>query len=137
MEFYSIKAVRIIVYHHGKLLLLKRSDSDNTDPGLWDLPGGSMQPGENISDTLKREITEEIGVSGEDILINKPVGIVFGNYHKTGDMVVAIYLCETSSNKIILNEEHSQYCWVKSEELSTFKLGRVIESVKSSLQNLI
>lgn len=47
----------IIRDHLGRILLQRRSDY-----GDWGLPGGAMEPGETIEETMKREVLEETGL---------------------------------------------------------------------------
>lgn len=47
----------IIQDQQGRILLQKRSDYGN-----WGLPGGGMEPGESIEETMKREVFEETGL---------------------------------------------------------------------------
>jgi mutator protein MutT len=47
----------IIRDHAGRILLQKRSDY-----GDWGLPGGGMEPGESIEETMIREVKEETGL---------------------------------------------------------------------------
>jgi|ERR1019366_609884 8-oxo-dGTP pyrophosphatase MutT (NUDIX family) len=49
-------ASAIIPNNEGKLLLHRRSDN-----GLWALPGGAMEIGESIAETVIREVKEETG----------------------------------------------------------------------------
>ena len=44
----------LIFNEHGQVLLQRRTDDD-----LWGNPGGSMELGETIYETIKREIKEE------------------------------------------------------------------------------
>ncbi|WP_219836089.1 NUDIX domain-containing protein [Paenibacillus sp. R14(2021)] len=47
----------IIKDHYGRILLQKRSDY-----GDWGLPGGGMEAGETIEETMIREVKEETGL---------------------------------------------------------------------------
>ena len=59
----------IIPFPDDKILLIKR----NTVPfkGYWALPGGRMDPGETVEQTIVREVKEETGL---DIAIVSKVG---------------------------------------------------------------
>jgi 8-oxo-dGTP diphosphatase len=70
MKHYTGKtSTAIIPYPDNKILLIKR----NTRPfvGFWALPGGRMDPGETIEQTVVREVKEETGL---DVKIVKVVG---------------------------------------------------------------
>jgi 8-oxo-dGTP diphosphatase len=70
MKHYTGKtSTAIIPYPDNKILLIKR----NTHPfiGFWALPGGRMDPGETIEQTVVREVKEETGL---DVKIVKVVG---------------------------------------------------------------
>jgi 8-oxo-dGTP diphosphatase len=45
----------------GRLLLARRRDGD-PHAGLWELPGGKVEPGETPEEALDREWREELGV---------------------------------------------------------------------------
>lgn len=47
----------------GRLLLGKRAAHRRNYPGVWDLPGGHIEPGETPEWALVRELREEIGVT--------------------------------------------------------------------------
>lgn len=57
-EFKEVNAAGGLVSDkEGRLLVIRRN-------GLWDLPKGHQEPGEDISATALREVSEETGVSG-------------------------------------------------------------------------
>jgi 8-oxo-dGTP diphosphatase len=61
MNHYTGKtSTAIILYPDNKILLIKR----NTRPfvGFWALPGGRMDPGESLEQTVVREVKEETGL---------------------------------------------------------------------------
>jgi len=47
----------IIQDHRGRILLQRRSDYGN-----WGLPGGGMEAGESVEETMRREVLEETGL---------------------------------------------------------------------------
>jgi len=47
----------------GRVLLGHRSRLKHAFPGVWDLPGGVVEPGETEAAALARELHEELGVS--------------------------------------------------------------------------
>ncbi len=57
-----------LIEENGRLLLAQRADS-----GLWELPGGKAEPGEDLAACLQREIAEELGVP---ISVEMPLGSV-------------------------------------------------------------
>jgi 8-oxo-dGTP diphosphatase len=70
MKNYTGKtSTAIIPYPDNKILLIKR----NTIPfkGYWALPGGRMDPGETVEQTIVREVKEETGL---DVTIVCKVG---------------------------------------------------------------
>ena len=56
----------IIEDEQGAIMLVKRKQDPKK--GYWDLPGGFINPGENVSSAAQREMKEELGV---DIEIEK------------------------------------------------------------------
>lgn len=55
----------IITDSAGRILLQKRSDY-----GDWGLPGGGMEPGESIEETMVREVKEETGLDVKHYNLN-------------------------------------------------------------------
>ncbi|MCL2477508.1 NUDIX hydrolase [Candidatus Bathycorpusculum sp.] len=77
MNRYSGKtSTAIIPYPDNKILLIKR----NTPPfiGYWALPGGRMDPGETVEQTVIREVREETGL--ESVVVE-----VIGDYVEKGN----------------------------------------------------
>jgi ADP-ribose pyrophosphatase YjhB (NUDIX family) len=53
-------ASAVVVDQAGRILLHRRDDN-----GLWSIPGGAMEVGERIADTVVREVKEETGLEVE------------------------------------------------------------------------
>lgn len=53
-----------VVFREGKLLISQRRSEDHLG-GLWEFPGGKLEPGESWVDCLHRELREELGIEVE------------------------------------------------------------------------
>ena len=75
MKFAGRTATAIISYPQNKILLIKRF----TPPfvGYWALPGGRVDLGETVEQTIVREVKEETGLDVE-------VVCKIGEYHEQG-----------------------------------------------------
>jgi mutator protein MutT len=54
-----------IVMDGKKLLVEKRRDDDEADPGFIEIPGGHVGKDETLEDALRREMREELGIDVE------------------------------------------------------------------------
>ncbi|MBD8489047.1 NUDIX hydrolase [Echinicola sp. CAU 1574] len=59
--FYRISVKALITDETGRFLLIKE------DNGLWDLPGGGLDHGENPQEGIRREMMEEMGLEPSTI----------------------------------------------------------------------
>jgi 8-oxo-dGTP diphosphatase len=50
-----------LIFRDGKLLIAQRHAASHLG-GLWEFPGGKLEPGETFEQCLVREIREELGV---------------------------------------------------------------------------
>ncbi|MCX7025863.1 MAG: NUDIX domain-containing protein [Spirochaetes bacterium] len=60
----ATKVVAAFVERGGRILLARRGPGQN-DSGLWELPGGKLEPGEDARTALARELFEEFGIVAE------------------------------------------------------------------------
>lgn len=59
-----MKAVMAAVVRKGGRVLLMRRAPGQSNAGLWEFPGGKLEPGETPRQCLEREMREETGVEG-------------------------------------------------------------------------
>lgn len=114
MDKYQKVAVHAFIKREdGKFLVTKRSPINDFLPNLFDLPGGTVEFGEDPKEALKREIFEETSLKVD---INRPI-YLYSQVQKERHQIWIIYECEYKGGEIKLNpEEHSEYKWVSLEE---------------------
>lgn len=67
----------VVIRPDGKFLVMKRD-------GIWDLPKGKLDADETTEEAALREVTEETGLHGLEIV--KPILSTFHTYQMTEDM---------------------------------------------------
>ncbi len=107
-----------------KILMLKRSIHSRSNPGLWELPGGKVEIGEDFDQALIREIKEETGLN---ITLKKAIGVA-QQEHGHRHSLHLILLVEVNSGKLRISDEHEQYQWIKVNKIPTLKLANWMES---------
>ena len=65
-----------IVEDHGRYFVTRRPKGTHLE-GLWEFPGGKVEPGESLADGLRRELKEELGT---DIAVGEEVFTVTHDY---------------------------------------------------------
>jgi 8-oxo-dGTP diphosphatase len=55
-------AVGVLVADDGRFLLTSRPEG-KVYAGYWEFPGGKLEAGETVEQALRRELTEEIGIT--------------------------------------------------------------------------
>lgn len=81
----------------GRILLQKRKKNAEHG-GMWEFPGGKIEPGEHLPAALVRELAEEL-----DIIVNEsslmPVGFSAGETRLTRPIVLLLYRCRDWSGE--------------------------------------
>lgn len=102
-----------------KVFLPKRAATKKFLPGVYELPGGHIDFGEEVVVGLKREIAEEIGMQVE---VGDPFFVfTYTNEIKGSHSIEVIYFAHFTndiSNITINPEDHSEFGWFSEDELS-------------------
>jgi A/G-specific adenine glycosylase len=125
------KDVTAGVIRRGERILITRRRADAMLGGLWEFPGGKVEPGETLEQCLHREIDEELGIT---IRIERPLVAVKHAYSHFR-ITLHTYLCRHSRGRVqdLGCDEHR---WVRLEQLEDFAFPKADRVVLEVLKDL-
>lgn len=97
------------IVEKGRVLAAQRGPGMSA-AGVWEFPGGKVEPGESEPEALRRELREELHLQIEP---QRRLGEVERPDRK---MRLCVWLCEKISGEVQL-VEHSAVRWVGPEDL--------------------
>ena len=114
----------------NEFLICKMPINRGAYPGQWGLAGGGMESGEQMLESLRREICEELG---SELIISEIIPWTFRDVIREklfpdGSkqniyMIFLMFNCLAENNIIKLNDEFEDYAWVKPEDLIQYDLN--------------
>lgn len=111
----------IITDRTEKILLHRRSDND-----LWGLPGGTMEPGETVSEAIKREAKEETGLVVQPVevigIYSNPQHVIAYNDGEIRQEFSICFRCEIESGELQLSRESNGLAFFTPEEIEHLEM---------------
>jgi len=96
---------------HGRILIARRPEGAHQG-GLWEFPGGKLEPGETPQRGLERELAEELGIR---VLASQPLIRVLHDY---GDRRVLLDVRRvTSFAGVPVGREGQPLAWRHPEDM--------------------
>lgn len=106
-------AVAFFIEKNEKILLGKRSLKKKVGPGIWEIPSGRIEKGEQPEEAVIREAKEELGISLKPLLL-------FDSYYfqrNNKQFVLLNYACETIKEPPkLLHPEHDELIWASRNQ---------------------
>jgi len=106
-----------IIHNEGKYFIARRGPSEKLS-GYWEFPGGKVEDGESLSDCLRRELKEELGISAKigDVLTTSDY------VYEHGHIRLVAMAAEIVSGKLDLTV-HDQSGWLSPFEILKLNLA--------------
>lgn len=120
-------AAGAIFNEQGKVLLAKRPPQAHQG-GLWEFPGGKMEPGESVYQALSRELEEELGIH---VLQARPLLQV--RYDYPGRPILLHTWRVDRFSGIVRGREGQPVVWVRPEHLNTYSLPAASQPIVTAL----
>ncbi len=100
------------------ILLLKRNAQRRTSPNKWQAPSGFIKEGESAEEAIIREVKEETSLEGAIAKSGKAFEVV----DEWARWIIIPFLISVKSHRVSIDtQEHSEFQWVKLDELQRFE----------------
>jgi len=129
-----VPAVGVLI-RRGDFILLARRLND-PGKGLWSIPGGIIEIGENSRDAAVREVKEETGLTVEiDSVLEVVDNIVQDDFGRIRfHYVIVEYLARSESGEPQAASDVSEARWVPITELKTYPLTKSLKLLLTKLK---
>jgi 8-oxo-dGTP diphosphatase len=120
------KIIAAAVIRDGKAVLIGKRGRAGTAPGVWEFPGGKVEPREQPSEALAREIREELGC---EIRVGRVLHVqTLPGVH----MSIVFYECEIASGEP-KNLVHEELKWAEETDLLAHRLHEADRKAASKI----
>jgi 8-oxo-dGTP diphosphatase len=117
----------------GRVLVAQRPAGKSMG-GLWEFPGGKMEPGERPEDTLIRELREELGIEVKEACL-APFSFAshsYADFH----LLMPLYVCRRWEGTPE-PREHSAIKWLRPKEMAQLAMPQADIPLIPMLRDLL
>ena len=133
----SVKLVLVaacaLIDPDGRVLIAQRPEGKSM-AGLWEFPGGKVEPGEQPEQSLIRELQEELGITVKQECL-APLTFASHSYPDF-HLLMPLYVCRRWEG-FVEARERQRLKWVRPNELRNYPMPPADEPLISHLTALL
>jgi 8-oxo-dGTP diphosphatase len=122
-----------VIWDDNQQILIDRRLPQGVMGGLWEFPGGKIEPGETIAECIQREIKEELGI---EIAVGEHL-ITIDHTYTHLRVTLMVHHCRLIKG-IPQPIECDEICWVNLDDLDKFTFPQaniqIIAALKQSIK---
>lgn len=111
-------AAAALVDRDNRVLISKRPEGKSL-AGLWEFPGGKVDPGETPEEALRRELKEELGIEVCETCL-APFTFASHSY-EAFHLLMPLFLCRNWEGNLAAREGQ-ELAWVRPNRLSGYPM---------------
>ena len=117
----------------NRVLIAQRPEGKQL-AGLWEFPGGKIEPGERPEETLIRELDEELGIAVKAACL---APLTFASHaYETFHLLMPLYVCRRWDG-FVQSREGQALKWVRPQALREYSMPPADEPLIPFLIDLI
>lgn len=117
----------------GRVLIAQRP-SGKSMAGLWEFPGGKVEPGERPEQSLIRELREELGIGVKEECL---APLTFASHlYPDFYLLMPLYVCRRWEGLVEAREQQA-LTWVRPNDLRNYPMPPADEPLISHLTALV
>jgi len=117
-----------IIWKNGKILIQQRL-SEGLLGGLWEFPGGKVEPGESLQECVARELREELGI---EVQVGAEL-IAVDHAYSHFSITLHAFPCKFVSGRVKLASAQ-KWKWVKPQELDLYAFPSANKKIIQALR---
>jgi 8-oxo-dGTP diphosphatase len=122
-----------LVDSDGRVLIAQRPEGKQL-AGLWEFPGGKVEPGETPEAALIRELDEELGITVKHACL---APFVFASHtYETFHLLMPLYLIRRWEGEPEA-KEHAALKWVRPNDMSQYPMPPADDPLVAWLRDFI
>ncbi len=126
-------AAVVLIDADGRVLLAQRPEG-KAMAGLWEFPGGKVDPGETPEAALIRELAEELGI---DVTASCLAPFTFASHtYPNFHLLMPLYVCRRWSG-IPAPREGQRLSWVRPARLAEYPMPPADKPLVAMLRDLL
>jgi len=133
----SVKLVLVaacaLIDADGRVLIAERPPG-KAMAGLWEFPGGKLEPGERPEEALIRELSEELGIAVKEACL---APLTFASHaYPDFHLLMPLYVCRRWEGQVTARH-HARFAWVRPNKLRDYPMPPADEPLISHLMTLL
>jgi 8-oxo-dGTP diphosphatase len=111
-------AAAALIDRDNRVLISKRPEGKSL-AGLWEFPGGKVDPGETPEEALRRELKEELDIEVCETCL---APFTFASHtYETFHLLMPLYLCRNWEGEVT-PLEGQEVAWVRANRLASYPM---------------
>ena len=132
MKIVLVVAV-VLVDPDGRVLIAKRPEG-KAMAGLWEFPGGKVDPGETPEAALIRELKEELGVDTAESCL---APLTFASHaYDDFHLLMPLYVCRRWKG-VVTPQEGQEVTWVRPMRLGDYPMPPADKPLIAMIRDII